>query len=327
MIGQSQAFLEILKVIEKIVRCEAPVLIEGETGTGKELVARAVHYGSCRQKYPFVPVNCGAIPDLLIENELFGHKRGAYTDAQTDNSGLISQAQHGTLFLDEIDALTPKAQVTLLRFLQDQMYRPLGANGSQAANVRIIVASNMDLVKLAEQGIFRMDLLFRIKIMHLRLPALRERNGDAVLLADHFLETCAKRYGLGQKKLNPETLAWFGQYQWPGNIRELENMICREYLLADTALINIKSPVMDSTDRRIGVDRRKASLINMKFNEAKKNVITSFEKSYLMEAMLKADGNVSKAARLVGKERRAFGKLLKKYGMDKDLITCGHPSQ
>lgn len=326
MIGQSQAFLETLQVVEKISHCEAPVLIEGETGTGKELVARAIHYGSCRQKYPFVPVNCGAIPDLLIENELFGHKRGAYTDAKSDNPGLISQAQHGTLFLDEIDALTPKAQVTLLRFLQDQLYRPLGASGAQAANVRIIVASNVDLTKLAEQGVFRMDLLFRIKIMHLKLPALRHRKGDAVLLANHFLEICAKRYDLGQKKLHSETIAWFDQYQWPGNIRELENMIYREYLLADTLLINIKSLVAGIADRRTCVDRRKASMMNMKFNEAKKHVITSFEQSYLAEALLKAHGNVSMAAKLVGKERRAFGKLLKKYGMDKSLIT-NYPSQ
>ncbi len=238
-----------------------------------------------------------------------------------------SQAQRGTLFLDEIDALTPKAQVTLLRFLQDQLYRPLGASGTQAANVRIIVASNADLTKLAEQGVFRMDLLFRIKIMYLKLPALRQRKGDAVLLANHFLETCAKRYDLGQKKLHPETIAWFGQYQWPGNIRELENMICREYLLADTFLINIKSPVVGIADRRTCVDRRKASMMNMKFNEAKKHVITSFEQSYLTEALLKAHGNVSMAAKLVGKERRAFGKLLKKYGMDKNLITSNYPSQ
>lgn len=321
MIGQSQAFLETLQVVEKVAHCEAPVLIEGETGTGKELVARAIHYGSCRQKYPFVPVNCGAIPDLLVENELFGHKRGAYTDAQSDNPGLISQAQYGTLFLDEIDTLTPKAQVTLLRFLQDQFYRPLGANGAQTANVRIVVASNADLTALAEQGAFRMDLLFRIKIMHLKLPALRQRNGDAVLLANHFLETSAKRYGRGEKKLHPETLAWFNQYQWPGNIRELENMIYREYLLADTALIKIKSPVMSCADRRMGVDRRKISLINMKFNEAKKHVITSFEQCYLAEALQKTQGNVSMAAKLVGKERRAFGKLLKKYGMDKNHFT------
>ena len=319
MIGQSQVFLETLQLVEKIAHCEAPVLIEGETGTGKELVARAIHYGSNRKEYPFVPVNCGAIPDLLVENELFGHKRGAYTDAQSDNPGLISQAQHGTLFLDEIDALTPKAQITLLRFLQDQLYRPLGASGTQAANVRIVVASNADLLKLAEQGVFRMDLLFRIKIMYLKLPPLRQRIGDAVLLTDHFLQVCAKRYGLGEKKLHADTIAWLDQYQWPGNIRELENMICREYLLADSVMIHIKSPVSYTTERRKCVERRQGSMVNMKFNEAKKHIITNFEQGYLAEALIKAHGNVSTAAKMVGKERRAFGKLLKKYGMDKKI--------
>lgn len=318
MIGQSQVFLETLQLVEKIAHCEAPVLIEGETGTGKELVARAIHYGSNRQKYPFVPINCGAIPDLLVENELFGHKRGAYTDAQSDSSGLISQAQQGTLFLDEVDTLTPKAQVTLLRFLQDQLYRPLGASGTQAANVRIVVASNADLTQLVEQGVFRMDLLFRIKIMYLKLPPLRQRTGDALLLANHFLQVCAKRYGLGEKQLHPETIAWLDRYHWPGNIRELENMMSREYLLAGSSLIHIESPISFTKERRQGHDRRHSiNIINTSFNEAKKQIITNFEQCYLVEALTKAHGNVSKAAKLVGKERRAFGKLLKKYGMDK----------
>lgn len=317
MIGQSQVFLETLQLVEKIAHCEAPVLIEGETGTGKELVARAIHYGSNRQKYPFVPVNCGAIPDMLVENELFGHKRGAYTDAQSDNPGLISQAQQGTLFLDEVDTLTPKAQVTLLRFLQDQLYRPLGASGTQEADVRIVVASNADLAKLAEQGVFRMDLLFRIKIMYLKLPPLRQRTGDALLLANHFLQVCAKRYGLGERQLHPETITWLGHYHWPGNIRELENMICREYLLTDTTLIYIKSPVSYPAERRNGLDRRQSRRIDGNFTEAKKQIIQEFEQCFLVEALKKTQGNVSMAAKLVGKERRAFGKLLKKYGMDK----------
>lgn len=320
MIGQSKVILEILKVVEKISRCDAPVLIEGETGTGKELVAREIHYGGSRQKYPFVPINCGAIPDLLIENELFGHKRGAYTDANSDKLGLISQAQHGTLFLDEIDALTSKAQVTLLRFLQDQLYRPLGASRVEAANVRIVAASNTDLTQLAEQGAFRMDLLYRIRILNLKLPALRDRLEDVLLLANHFLEISAKRYGCGEKKLHPETLAWFGQYYWPGNIRELENTIYREYLLADTDFINIKSPMKNFDERRKGIDRRKTNLLNMKFNEAKEQMITKFEQCYLLEALLKTQGNVTMAAKLAGKERRAFGKLIKKYGIDKNHI-------
>ncbi len=319
MIGQSPAFLEMQQHIEKITRCDVPVLIEGETGTGKELVARAIHYGSTRRENPFIPVNCGAIPDALIENELFGHKRGAYTDAQSDGSGLVTHARHGTLFLDEVDALPPKAQVVLLRFLQDYQYRPLGGTQMLSADARVIVASNANLAKLAELGSFRLDLLFRLKIMYLKLPPLRERQGDAILLADHFLQICAQRFGYGDKKLHPETLAWFNQYYWPGNIRELENMVCREYLLEDGSIIHIKSPQFDSSERRRNSDRRQLASATKAFNEAKSQAIAEFEQRYLTAALIKANGNVTKAAKLAGKERRTFGKLLKKYGIDKNL--------
>ncbi len=321
MIGQSQAFLEMLQLIDKIKRCDVPVLIEGETGTGKELVARAIHYGSDRHEYPFIPINCGAIPDELIENELFGHKRGAYTDAQSDNSGLITQAQHGTLFLDEIDALSLKAQVTLLRFLQDQLYRPLGGGEPRSANVRIIVACNADLEKLVKKRVFREDLLFRLKIMYLKLPPLRERKGDVALLANHFLQTCAIQFGRGDKQLDADTIAWFDQYSWPGNIRELENLISREYLLEDGLVIRIVQSVHSHAERRRGLDRRQVGFDSMDFNQAKNHVIAKFEQHYLTEALIKSNGNVTKAAKHVGKERRAFGKLLKKHGLDKNLFS------
>lgn len=318
MVGQSQVFLEMLQFIKKISLCDVSVLIEGETGTGKELVARAVHYDSLRSKHPFIPVNCGAIPDALVENELFGHKRGAYTDAQSDSPGIISHAQYGTLFLDEVDTLSAKAQVTLLRFLQDQLYRPLGGRESFAADVRVVVASNVDLVKLAEKGAFRLDLLYRLKIMHLKLPPLRERYDDVVILANHFLHECAARFGKGEKVLHPETVAWFDQYNWPGNIRELENLIYREYMLEDDSVIYITPP--DSiVERRSSYDRRRTSLVDRDFKQAKNDAIEKFEQCYLTEALAKTSGNVTKAAKLAGKERRAFGKLLKKHGLDKDL--------
>src|SRR5919106_645401 len=169
MIGQSKAFLETIKLIAKIAVYDAPVLIEGETGTGKELAARAIHYQGARRDQPFVPVNCGAIPDLLIENELFGHRKGAFTDARNDQLGLIAHANSGLLFLDEVDALTPKGQVALLRFLQDQHYRPLGSRQEHKADVRIIAASNVNLTRLAEADLLRMDLLYRLKILFLEL--------------------------------------------------------------------------------------------------------------------------------------------------------------
>ena len=320
MIGQSQAFLEMFQLIDKIKHCDVPVLIEGETGTGKELVARAIHYGSTRREYPFIPINCGAIPDELIENELFGHKRGAYTDARSDNSGLITQAQHGTLFLDEIDALSLKAQVTLLRFLQDLLYRPLGGGEPCSANVRVVVACNADLEKLVKQRVFRQDLLFRLKIMYLKLPPLRERKGDAALLANHFLQACATQFGRGDKQLHADTIAWFDQYSWPGNVRELENLISREYLLEDGSTILITPPIPNVAERRRGIDRRQAGFICKDFNEAKNHTISKFEQCYVTEVLTKAHGNVTKAAKLAGKERRAFGKLLKKYGVDKGFL-------
>ena len=317
MIGQSKAFLLALSLIERIAKCDVPVLIDGETGTGKELAARAIHYGSARRDFPFVPLNCGAIPDALIENELFGHQRGAYTDAARDQAGLIQHAQHGSLFLDEIDALSPKGQVTLLRFLQDNQYRPLGGPTARSADVRIMAASNVDLGKLAEKGAFRLDLLFRLKILHLELPPLRNRNGDAALLAASFIELCGARFGMGEKTLSPETLDWFERYTWPGNVRELENLIYREYLLSEGHVLDIPLPAELGSERRLRPDRRHGEMVSAKFGDAKLRAIAEFERQYLLSMLVASDGNVTQAARLSGKERRTFGKLLKKHGIEK----------
>jgi two-component system response regulator GlrR len=315
MIGQSRAFFETVSLIEKIARNDAPVLIEGETGTGKELAARAIHYGGGRRNGPFIPVNCGAIPDALVENELFGHGRGAYTDAKSDQAGIIAHAQHGTLFLDEVDALTPKSQVTLLRFLQDQQYRPLGGSEERSADVRIIAASNGNLASLTEQGRFRMDLLFRLKVMHLTMPPLRDRRGDVAVLSAHFLRACTQRFGVGEKLLHPETSAWMDKYAWPGNIRELENLVFRECLLADGGLIDIPPPGAAASHN--GAQSSMANPAGLNFRQAKTRAIAEFERRYLADVLSTARGNVTQAARLVGKERRAFGRLLKKHDIDK----------
>jgi len=324
MIGQSPAFAKVTQLIEKIAGCDAPVLIEGETGTGKELAARAIHDSSARRDEPFVPINCGAIPDTLMENELFGHGRDSCTGAQSKHADMIAHTQSGTLFLDEVDALSSKAQATLLRFFQDQRYFPLGGGIARSANVRIIIASNRNLGQLAEKGEFRLDLLFRLKIMYLTLPPLRERQGDAVLLADYFLRECSARFNRGNKTLHPNTLTWLDKYSWPGNIRELENLIYREYLLADGSVINIVSLVPTVVERRSGFDRRLPELNGLSFTEAKNRAIAAFEQYYLAEAMVKAQGNVTRAASLVGKDRRAFGKLLKKHSMSKSKLLLEH---
>lgn len=316
MIGKSHAFLNVVRLIEKIARFDTPVLIEGETGTGKELAARAIHYNSPRRDCPFIPVNCGAIPDALVENELFGHSRGAYTDAKWEQRGIIAHAQHGTLFLDEIDALTPKSQVTLLRFLQDQQYRQLGGSEVKSADVRIIAASNANLSDLTAQGTFRLDLLFRLNIMRLTMPALRNRHGDVALLSAHFLRACAVRFGAGDKRLHADTLPRLEAYLWPGNVRELENLICREYLLCDDDVIRVDVPG-ENADPGGEADRTDGDLSRLTFKQAKDLAIAQFEKRYLAEVLSASRGNVTQAASMVGKERRAFGRLLKKHEIDK----------
>jgi DNA-binding NtrC family response regulator len=327
MIGQSRAFLEACRLIDKIARCDAPVLIEGETGTGKELAARAIHYGGSKRDGPFVPVNCGAIPGELVENELFGHRRGAFTDAHGEQVGLVAHAGGGTLFLDEIDALPLKAQVSLLRFLQDHQYRPLGAPESRQANVRMIAATNSDLPELAQQGAFRLDLLFRLRIMYVTLPPLRDRHGDVALLADAFLKSCSDRFDRGAKSIHPPTLEWMSRYRWPGNIRELENLVYREYLLADGATIQIAPPAGFDEPVRDVPREPEAKLCHEDFKTAKNRVIAEFESRYLAHALHVAGGNVTRAASLAGKERRAFGKLMKKHGIEPapgSLYWAGH---
>jgi DNA-binding NtrC family response regulator len=315
MVGGSPAFLGFVALIRRIARHDAPVLLEGETGTGKELAGRAIHYNSARCNGPFVPVNCGALPDTLVENELFGHRRGAFTDARDDQLGLVAIAHGGTLFLDEIDALPVRAQITLLRFLQDHEYRPLGGRAEQHADIRIIAASNASIEALTAAGVFRADLMYRLKILHLRVPALRERTGDAALLAHHFINLASARFGVPAKTLTPQTLHWFDSYSWPGNVRELENLVYREFLLADGTCIEIAAPPECDSSAPFGTTRGVEALLP--YREAKARAIALFERHFLTEAMGQARGSISVAARLIHTERRHLGRLLKKHGIER----------
>ncbi len=321
MIGASPVLLKTLCYLKKFAAHDAPVLIEGETGTGKELAARAIHYQSRRRERMFVPVNCGAIPDALIESELFGHRRGAFTDAKFDHAGLVALANGGTLFLDEIDSLSPRGQVALLRFLQDRQYRPVGAQGFSTADVRLIAASNRSLKARVECGEFRDDLLYRLKLLFVEMPPLRERSGDPSILAHHFMQQGAERFGVAPCHFHPDTLAWFERYAWPGNVRELENLVYRELLLSDGEPIRVADLAGSGKERRIRPDRRKADYQGLSYGEAKARVLSEFERHYLIEIVARAGGNVSAAARLAGKERRAFGRLLKKYQIDRMLFV------
>ena len=318
MVGRSPAFLNTLNLIKKIARCDASVCIEGETGTGKELAARAIHYLGARRDFPFIPVNCGAIPDNLLENELFGHEKGAFTDAKSSQKGLFAQAQGGTLFLDEVDALSPKAQISLLRFLQDQEFRPLGSEKSVKIDVRIVVATNSELKQLILKEKFREDLYYRLMILAVELPPLRKRRGDAALLAEYFLEVYRQRYGQEDKYLDSASLVRLNSYDWPGNVRQLENTVHRQFLLAEGAEVTLRTVKQPVCERRLrDYDRRNGKLFSQPFGIAKEQAITYFEKSYLHSLLKRTAGNISEAARSAGKERRALGRLLQKYGIDK----------
>jgi DNA-binding NtrC family response regulator len=319
MVGRSPAFRRLECLLRRIADYDTAVLIEGETGTGKELAARSIHYLSARRGMPFVPVNCGAIPDSLVENELFGHRRGAFTGATDTRPGLIARAQGGTLFLDEVDALSARAQVSLLRFMQDQEYRPLGCAHAECGNVRVIAASNRNLTSLAKSGEFRIDLLFRLKVLMVEVPPLRARHGDVELLAEYYLHNFSQKYGTPAKSLHADTLAWMNGYDWPGNVRELEHLIHREFLLSDGPLIALQGENRD-VDRRKRLDRRSLD-IEASFGAAKAQAIAEFEKRYIEQVLSLSDGNVTRAAKLAGKERRALGKLIKKHGLDKHTVS------
>lgn len=252
LIGQSHTFLRFLNATRRIASWDAPVLIQGETGSGKELAARAIHYLGTRRDYPFIAVNCGAIPDNLTENEFFGHERGAYTDAREAQPGLVAQADNGTLFLDEVESLSPKAQVALLRFLQDQEFKPLGGTQIEKVDVRLIAASNANLQRLVDENQFREDLMFRLNILDLVVPPLRERYGDVSMLAEHFLRKCCAKYKKPSKRIHPETSAWMEAYHWPGNVRELENLVHRGFLMSGDETIGKFLILTDSVVSVIG---------------------------------------------------------------------------
>jgi DNA-binding NtrC family response regulator len=313
MVGGSPAHRELTALVARIAQYDVPVLIEGETGTGKELAARAIHYNSRRQAHPFVPVNCGAIPDSLFESELFGHRRGAFTDAREDQPGLVVLAHRGTLFLDEVDSLSAKGQVSLLRFLQDQQYRPVGGRTVVQGDVRLIAASNRNLSELCAAGQFRDDLLYRLKLMYVRVPPLRERVGDVAVLAHHFVALASRRFGKLQKPISAATLAWFDRYAWPGNVRELEHLIYREFLMLDGPEIAIAAP---------GVLVPNSFSPDLTYRQAKAAAVEAFERQYLTTLMARADGRVSVAARMVRTERRHLGRLLKRYQIAPDRIRA-----
>ena len=306
--GESKKSLEIKEKILKIAQFDVTVLINGETGTGKELCAKMIHFLSDRAKNPFVPVNCGAVPAELFENELFGHKKGAYTNAESNENGLIAEANNGTLFLDEVESLPELMQVKLLRFLEDKKYKPLGQSQYILSNVRIIAAAKKNLWERVKKNQFREDLFYRLNVLNLNLPPLQERQQDIPLLISFFIDRFSKLYNKEIKNVEPLAIMKMLHYEWAGNIRELQNVIQEAVILNSTGSIN-------EDELNLRASSKKFNSIGT-FKSAKENSVSDFEKSYLNNLLASFKGNLTKASIFAKKDRRALGRLLKKYKLD-----------
>jgi two-component system response regulator PilR (NtrC family) len=314
IIGSSDAMVAIFQLIERIAPTNSTVLIAGESGTGKELVARAIHFNSPRKDQPFVALNCGALSETLLDSELFGHVRGAFTGADTNKKGLIEVAEKGTVFLDEIGEMSPMVQVKLLRVLQERKFRRLGGTEEVDADIRIIAATNRDLSKMVVDGRFREDLFYRINVIPLRLPSLRERRDDIPAIAEHFVARFAQQMGKGVSGISGEAMACLKGYAWPGNVRELENAMERAVALERSATIlpeSLPEAVVDNRGLPLAATAEAAILPDGTFDlEAH---VARVEREYLTEALKQANGVKTKAAERLGLTFRQFRYLLKKY--------------
>ncbi len=303
----SRRMAELMEEARVVAATDASVLIRGESGTGKEVLARAIHRASPRNKAPFVAINCGAIPEQLLESELFGHVRGAFTGATSEHEGLFKAADGGTLFLDEIGDMPLALQVKLLRVLQDQAVRPVGATRADPVDVRVLSATHRDLEVAMAEGQFREDLYYRLDVVTLTLPRLDDRREDIPLLANHFMQLLVKKYNKGITGIAPEALEALSTATWPGNVRQLYNVIEQCCALATSALISL--PLVQRA-------LRIPSMEALTYAEAKQR----FERNYLVQLLKLTDGNVADAARIADRNRTEFYRLLQKYDLTPSLF-------
>ncbi len=323
LVGGSAAMRKLRAALDRLAGQDVSILIQGESGTGKELVARSLHERGMRRSKRFVPLNCGAIPETLIDSELFGHTKGSFTGATTDRAGVFVEADGGTLFLDEIGDMPVAVQARLLRVLQEGEVRPVGGSTERKVDVRVIAASHVNLANAVEQGRFRQDLFYRLNVVVLAVPPLRERLDDLPLLAAHFLK---KHGGNHPPTLSPQALEVMAAYAWPGNVRELENSIMHALALhhgGDTLIPESLPAVIAKGGAPVNAAGSSANgAIEMPNGElppltdAKRKASSDFEKRYLVLAMEKAKGSVSEAARLAGLDRTNFRRLLQRHGID-----------
>jgi transcriptional regulator with PAS, ATPase and Fis domain len=306
IVGRSKAMRALFSILDKVTETHVAVLVQGESGTGKELVARAIHFNGPRRERPFLSINCAALPETLLEAELFGYLKGAFTGAERDKIGLFEAAHRGTLFLDEVSEMSASMQVKLLRVLQEQELRPVGGKDVRKIDVRIISASNQDLRSLVEAGRFRKDLFYRLNVVEIVLPPLRERREDIPLLVEHFLETIE---GGREKKLGPGVMELLQSYGWPGNVRELENEIRRAIALSGAT---IQANDFSGHVKRPNVERYD---IGHPEGLTLKQRMEILERRILQEALARANNNKTRCARELGLSRFGFLKKLDKYGL------------
>ncbi|MGB5296924.1 MAG: sigma-54 dependent transcriptional regulator [Thermoanaerobaculia bacterium] len=319
IIGRSRPMQEIFKLIERVARTNSTVLLEGESGTGKELIARAIHYESPRSSNRFLSVNCGALPENLLESELFGHERGSFTGAVREKKGLFREAHGGTLLLDEISEMTPAMQVKVLRALQEKKIRMVGGSNEEPVDVRIIAATNQDLRQLTEQGEFREDLYYRINVIPIQLPPLRRRREDIPLLVDFFIKKCSTGLGIEPRKISVEAMRILEGYHWPGNVRELENMIERALALAEGNTLSaedLPAQILEPAPPIGDAPNLPAEGMNLE------QYLDEIRKQLMAEALDRAAGVQTQAAEVLGMSFRSFRYSAKKMGL---TSTGGFP--
>jgi transcriptional regulator with PAS, ATPase and Fis domain len=327
LVGRHPSLRRIFSEVEKVARIPGiTVLITGESGTGKELIAKALHRLTFDQERPFVEVNSSAIPESLLEAELFGHERGAFTDAKTQRKGLLEAAHGGTLFLDEIGHMSPNLQIKLLKVIEEKSFRPLGSTEEKKVTVRIVAATNLDLEQAVREGRFRHDLYYRLSVFSIHIPPLRERESDILLLAEYFLERFSRQHHAAAKRFSPEARQLLLDYSWPGNVRELKNVIERAVLINGHQTLYPEDLL---ADRRLGERRRSESHAVVYLHEGRDLRVklppqgldlATLEKEVLREALVQMKGNLSRAARLLGLSRDTLRYRVKKY----DLKVTGH---
>ncbi|MFG1185037.1 MULTISPECIES: sigma-54-dependent transcriptional regulator [Xanthobacter] len=314
LVGDSPAFRDVLRQVTEVAPSRASVLLLGESGTGKELVARAIHYNSPRRDLPFVAVNCAAIPETLIESELFGHVKGAFTGATGAREGRFAAADHGTLFLDEIADMPLPVQAKVLRALQEQSFEPVGSSKSVSVDVRIIAATHKDLQKEIAAGTFRMDLYYRLAVFPIPLPPLRERSDDIVLLADHFLAAAARDMGKRIKGLSPEAQALLTRYRWPGNVRELQNCMERAAIVA-------RGDLVGPSDLLLFEATGEADAQPHTLNGDLDGELTRIEREFVLKALKDSGGVQARAAEKLGITERSLWHRIKKLAIKIDKVA------